>query len=84
MPDRPRSKNYGYLKRTYGFMRPYVRQLIYFGLALAVTSLATLSIGTGLKFVIDRGLSAGSAAMLNQGLALLIGIVLVIAVHDYD
>ncbi len=83
MPDRPRSKNYGYLKRTYGFMRPYVRQLIYFGLALAVTSLATLSIGTGLKFVIDRGLSAGSAAMLNQGLALLIGIVLVIAVGTF-
>ena len=83
MPDRPCSKNYAYLKRTYAFMRPYVRQLCYFGVALAVTSVATLSIGTGLKFVIDRGLSAGSAAMLDQGLALLIGIVLVIAVGSF-
>ncbi len=83
MPDRPRSKNYAYLKRTYAFMRPYVRQLAYFGVALAITSVATLSIGTGLKFVIDRGLSAGSATMLDQGLAILIGIVLVIAVGSF-
>jgi len=83
MPDRPRSKNYSYLRRTYAFMRPYARQLSYFMLALAVTSAATLSIGAGLKFVIDRGLSAGSAAMLDQGLALLIGIVLIIATGTF-
>jgi len=83
MPDRPRSKNYAYLRRTYGFMKPYGRQLALFGLALAVTSVATLSIGVGLKFVIDRGLSEGSAAMLDQGLLLLIGVVLVIAVGTF-
>jgi ATP-binding cassette subfamily B protein len=83
MPDRPRSKNYAYLKRTYTFMRPYARQLVYFAIALAVTSVATLSIGLGLKFVIDRGLSAGSAAMLDQGLALLIGTVLIIAMGTF-
>jgi len=83
MPDRPKSRNYAYLRRTYGFMRPYVRQLVFFGIALAVTSLATLSIGLGLKFVIDRGLSEGSAEMLDQGLALLIGTVLIIAVGTF-
>lgn len=79
MPDRPRSRNYGYLRRTYGFMKPYRRQLAVFAMALAVTAGATLSIGAGLKFVIDRGLSAGSTAMLNQGLALLMGIIVLIA-----
>lgn len=64
-------------------MRPYVRQLIYFGIALAVTSVATLSIGMGLKFVIDRGLSAGSASMLDEGLALLIGTVVIIATGTF-
>ena len=83
MPDRPRSKNYATLRRTFAFMKPYTRQLTFFGLALAVTSIATLSIGVGLKFVIDRGLSQGSAAMLDQGLALLIGVVLVIAVGTF-
>ncbi len=83
MPDRPRSKNYAHLRRTYGFMRPYVRQLAIFVVALAITSAATLSIGTGLKFVIDRGLSGGNAAMLDQGLGILIGIVLIIAVGTF-
>jgi len=83
MPDRPKSKNYAYLRRTYGFMRPYARQMVYFGIALAVTSVATLSIGLGLKFVVDRGLSAGSATMLDQGLALLVGIVFIIAVGTF-
>ncbi len=83
MPDRPRSKNYAFLRRTYAFMRPYKRQLAIFVAALIVTSLATLSIGTGLKFVIDRGLSAGSADMLDQGLAVLIGIVAVMAVGTF-
>jgi ATP-binding cassette subfamily B protein len=83
MPDRPKSKNYAYLRRTVTFTRPYLRQLTYFAIALAITSLATLSIGLGLKFVIDRGLSAGSAAMLDQGLALLVGIVLIISVGTF-
>lgn len=79
MPDRPRSRNYAHLRRTYAFMRPYKRQLVIFAIALGITSLATLSIGLGLKFVIDRGLSAGSGEMLNQGLLMLIGIILVIS-----
>jgi ATP-binding cassette subfamily B protein len=83
MPDRPRSRNYGYLRRTYGFMKPYKAKLAIFAAALAVSAGATLSIGTGLKFVIDRGLSAGDTAMLNQGLAVLMGIILVIAAGTF-
>ncbi len=83
MPDRPRSKNYAFLRRTYEFMRPYKRQLAIFVAALAVTSLATLSIGAGLRFVIDRGLSAGSSEMLDQGLAILIAIVVVMSAGTF-
>ncbi len=83
MPDRPRSRNYAYLKRTYGFMRPYTRQLIYFFIALVITSSATLSMGLGLKFLIDKGLSARDPALLNEGLAVIIAIVVVIAVGTF-
>ncbi|MCA0199374.1 MAG: ATP-binding cassette domain-containing protein [Proteobacteria bacterium] len=83
MPDRPRSKNYAHLRRTYEFMRPYKGQLLIFCIALAITSAATLSIGLGLKFVIDRGLSAGSREMLDQGLLTLIGVIVVIAVGTF-
>ncbi|MGE3475556.1 MAG: ABC transporter transmembrane domain-containing protein [Rhodospirillaceae bacterium] len=83
MPDRPRSKNYAHLRRTYEFMRPYKSRLVIFCIALAITSAATLSIGLGLKFVIDRGLSAGSREMLDQGLLALIGIIVVIAAGTF-
>ncbi|MSO97558.1 MAG: ATP-binding cassette domain-containing protein [Rhodospirillaceae bacterium] len=83
MPDRPTSKNYAYLKRTWGFMRPYTNKLIYAGLALIVTSLATLSIGMGLKFMIDRGLSAGDQQFLNLGFLGLVAIILVISAGTY-
>jgi ATP-binding cassette subfamily B protein len=83
MPDRPASKNYAYLWRTYGFMRPYTRQLVFFAIALAVGSLGTLSMGMGLKFVVDRGLSAHDTALLNEGLAIVLGIVAVIAIATY-
>ncbi|MBL8643321.1 MAG: ATP-binding cassette domain-containing protein [Rhodospirillaceae bacterium] len=83
MPDRPRSKNLAYLTRTWGFMKPYTGQLTVAGIALVITSLATLSIGVGLKFLIDRGLSAGDQSFLNLGFLGLMGIILVIAFGTY-
>ncbi len=83
MPDRPRSKNLSYLKRTWGFMKPYTKQLIFAGIALVVTSLATLSIGVGLKFLIDRGLSANDQTFLNLGFLVLLGIIIVISLGTY-
>jgi ATP-binding cassette subfamily B protein len=82
-PDRPSSRNYAYLRRTYGFMRPYLPQLTIFFIALIVTSSATLSMGLGLKFLIDRGLGARDPALLNQGLAIVLTIVVVIAIGTY-
>jgi ATP-binding cassette subfamily B protein len=83
MPDRPRSKNYAHLRRTYAFMRPYAPQLTIFAVALAITSAATLSIGMGLKFVIDRGLSEGSRDLLDQGLLVLMGVIAVMAIGTF-
>lgn len=83
MPDRPRGKDLKYLRRTWGFMKPYTQKLVYAGLALIVTSLATLSIGMGLKFLIDRGLSANDQTFLNLGFLVLLGIIVVIAAGTY-
>jgi len=83
MPERPKSKNYAYLRRTWGFMTPYTDKLVYAGAALVITSLATLSIGVGLKFLIDRGLSAGDAQFLNIGFLGLLAIITVITIGTY-
>ncbi|MDX2145829.1 MAG: ABC transporter transmembrane domain-containing protein [Rhodospirillaceae bacterium] len=83
MPDRPGSKNYAYLRRTWGFMKPYTTKLAFAGTALVVTSLATLSIGVGLKFLIDRGLTAGDQEFLNLGFLGLLAIILIISTGTY-
>ena len=64
-------------------MRPYARHMVIFSIALLLTSAATLSIGLGLRFVVDQGLSAGSQETLNKGLAFLVGVVVFIAVGTF-
>lgn len=83
MMDRPKGSDRRYLYRMFGFMRPYGLALTFAAIALVVTSGATLSIGLGVKFLIDNGLSAGDPAFLDQGLYVLMAIVLVISVGTY-
>ena len=64
-------------------MRPYASHMVIFSIAMLLTSAATLSIGLGLKFVVDQGLSAGSQDTLDKGLAILVGIVVFIAVGTF-
>jgi ATP-binding cassette subfamily B protein len=80
MPDRPRSRNYAYLLRTWDFMRPYKGRIVIAAIALVVTSAAMLSLGVGFRYVIDH---AHSTAGLNKGLGLLMGITAVMAVGSY-
>ena len=64
-------------------MRPYKGKLALAGLALTLTSAATLSVGAGLKFLINRGLKANDPATLNEGLAILLAIIVLIAIGTY-
>ena len=52
------------------FLRPYVRQVVFASIALVVTAGVTLSIGQGMRLVIDEGLSNGSAAVLVQSISI--------------
>lgn len=79
LPDRPRSKNYRFLRRTWDFMRPYRGKLYLAAVALTITASATLSIGGGLKFLIDKGLHANDTHALNIGFAILVAVILAIA-----
>ena len=83
MLDRPKGKDHRYLYRMFGFMRPYGVALLLAATALVITAGATLSIGLGVKFLIDNGLSAGDPEFLDRGLYVLIGIVLVISIGTY-
>ena len=71
------------LARVGRFVRPYSRQVAYAAIALIVAAAAVLAIGQGLRFVIDRGFVAGSAAELDRALALLGGVIVVMAAATY-
>ena len=71
------------LARVGRFMRPYRRQVVYAVIALVFAAAAVLTIGQGLKFVIDRGFAAGSGAELDRMLAFTLGVVVVMAVATY-
>ncbi len=71
------------LARVGKFVRPYRREVAYAAIALLVAAGAVLAIGQGLRFVIDRGFVAGSAAELDRALALLGGVIVAMAAATY-
>ncbi len=72
------------LTRVWRYVRPYRRQVIFAGIALVFAAGAVLMIGQGLKFVIDRGFSAGSGPELDRALIFMLGVVVVMAFATYS
>ncbi len=68
--NRQVSRNLGNLKPALGFLRPYLWQVVFASVALVITATATLSIGQGMRLVIDRGLNDGSTDVLIHTLGL--------------
>jgi ATP-binding cassette subfamily B protein len=69
--------------RVGGFLRPYRRQVVYAAVALVAAAAAVLAMGQGLKFVVDRGFSAGNAEELDRMLGAMLGVVIVVAMATY-
>ncbi|WP_338081751.1 ABC transporter transmembrane domain-containing protein [Ectothiorhodospira mobilis] len=80
LSDRPTSLNLRVLWRLAAFARPHLGRMIAAVAALVAGSGAVLAFGAVLRVVIDRGLSAGDPGALNQGLWLLLTVVVVMAV----
>ena len=71
------------LARVGRFVRPYKKQVILAGIALLFAAASVLAVGQGLKFVIDRGFAAGNAAELDRILAVMMGVIVVLALATY-
>jgi len=71
------------LARVVRFVRPYKRQMIYAGIALIVAAAAVLTLGQGVKYVVDRGFAAGNASELDRMLALMLATIVVMAGATY-
>ncbi|MDQ6620544.1 MAG: ABC transporter transmembrane domain-containing protein [Pseudomonadota bacterium] len=71
------------LGRVGHYLRPYRRQVVCAAVALVIAAGAVLTIGQGLRGVIDHGFSGRDAAALDRALAFMLSIVVVMALATY-
>lgn len=81
--DRATSKDFGSLRGALSFLAPYKLQVVVASLALIVTAGVTLSMGQGMRIVIDRGFSEGSSEMLAQSLMVFTGLVVLLTIGTF-
>src|SRR5436190_1682777 len=71
------------VSRIGAFVRPYRRQVVYAAVGLLFAAAAVLAMGQGLRFVVDRGFSAGNAAELDRMLGAMLAVIIVVALATY-
>jgi len=81
--DRATSKDFGSLRGALGFLSPYKKQVVIASLALIVTAGVTLSMGQGMRIVIDQGFSEGSSELLAQSLLVFAGLVVLLTIGTF-
>jgi len=81
--DRQSNKDLRRLTPAFKFLRPYVRQVVFASIALVVTAGATLSIGQGIRLVIDSGFASGEADVLVDSLSLFAAFVLILTAGTF-
>ena len=81
--NRPKSQNLRLLKPALGFLRPYRWQVVAASVALIVTAGVTLSIGQGIRLLIDEGFAEGSADVLVDSIGLFVALVSILTVGTF-
>ena len=65
------------------FLRPYKREIVFAAIGLVFAAAAVLTVGQGLKYVVDRGFAASNAAELDRMLGLMLVVIVVMAGATY-
>jgi ATP-binding cassette subfamily B protein len=71
------------LRKIGGYLRPYLPQVAAALVALVIAAGTVLSLGQGLRFLIDQGLTSGNEHLLNVALLVLLGATVVLAAASY-
>lgn len=72
------------LQLAWQFIRPYRRQALLALLALVVTAAITLSMGQGIRLLVDQGFMTRSAHQLNQTIGLFLLLVMALAIGTFS
>ncbi|MCL1126254.1 ATP-binding cassette domain-containing protein [Shewanella surugensis] len=67
----------------FAFIRPYKLMAVSALLALLLTAGVSLSLGQGVKFIVDNGFIAGSKAQLSDAIFVLMGLISLLAVGTF-
>ncbi|MFK3816936.1 ABC transporter transmembrane domain-containing protein [Pseudomonas sp. NPDC089407] len=84
MPESVSPRQRRALRQAWRFIRPYRRQVMLALLALVVTAGITLSMGQGIRLLVDQGFMTRSAHQLNQTIGLFLLLVLALAVGTFS
>ncbi|NBC32432.1 MAG: ATP-binding cassette domain-containing protein [Alphaproteobacteria bacterium] len=80
---RPKRVDLKPLRNLLPSLRPYRWPIAGAVLALTVSALSVLGLGMGLQALIDRGFAEDDAALLDQGLLILLGVITLMAAASY-
>jgi len=81
--DRPASRELTKLGPALAFLKPYRWYVVGASVALILTAGVTLSIGQGMRLVIDQGLSAGSEDLLERSIGVFAGLVVLLTAGTF-
>ncbi|MEN5038439.1 ABC transporter transmembrane domain-containing protein [Pseudomonas sp. TWI929] len=84
MPESVSPRQRRALRLAWQFVRPYRRQVMLALLALVVTAGITLSMGQGIRLLVDQGFMTRSAHQLNQTIGLFLVLVLALAMGTFS
>ena len=83
LEDRPRSRRLTSLRPALAFLKPYRWAVVGASIALVLTASVTLSVGQGVRLLIDEGFSNGSPELLVRSLLVFSGMVLALALGTF-
>ncbi|WP_343559255.1 ABC transporter transmembrane domain-containing protein [Kiloniella sp. b19] len=81
--DRPKNKDLKHLRSLLRFVLPYKMQVMGAMLALVVAAGTVLTLGQGLQALVDEGFSDGNADLLDKGIWVLFGVIVLLALASY-
>ncbi len=83
-PTKKKPKAFTSLLPIFAFIKPYKIMLFLALFALLVTAAVNLSLGQGVKFVIDSGFIAGSVEQLQSAILVLIALISLLAIGTFS
>lgn len=83
LPERGRSRDLRQLRHALAFLAPYRWAVVGASVALVITASVTLSVGQGIRLLIDRGFAEGSPEVLIRSIGIFAIMVLLLAAGTF-